>query len=1002
MKCGLEPPQAPVPTFHRLTTAQLLLIDRACVEFEGALRRQRPPAIETLLSGVEKQLQACLFRELLYQEIAYKQRHRERVDRRAYLHRFPQFARQIAEVCALLSADEEAATATEAGARGSAFAARGGLEIPGYRIKSRLARGGMGVVYHAHDEKLDREVAIKMLASDQMVTEQMVRLQKEAQVISALQHPNIIQIHTVDEHHGQPYLVLEYAGGGTLQDRLRGGPLSTAETLSCMITVVKALCFVHQQGFLHRDLKPSNILFNRLGVLKITDFGLAKDLADAGLLTQTKIQMGTPAYMAPEQVDPNAGKVGETTDIYALGLLMHAMLSGFSPYEHLASAQIAAALASGVPTSRKHLVAGKVPEAFTRVCLRCLEKRPQHRYPSAQALLDDLMRLQQGLAVSASASYRSRRIKGMAAVAAALLAAAGSLFALRSDIPVNATPRSGFLGSEITGRLAAPTLAALGRPYNGERDFELLTLLAPTLPEQAGGLLNSPQSLAVYRDRYLAIADTLNHRVLSIDLHSGHISRVAGSGRPSYSGDGAAAANAGLNQPAGLAFDPAGQLYIADRANHAVRRVDSNGIIATVSGGTGCESEARHSSISTLCYPGDVSVVADDNYFVADTLRQRIRHLQQPRVRKTATTVYQYQPLQPPVFAPLPQAIAHHRNLLYFTNNANGNIYRRDASGNSLLLASGFVNPSDLAVDSKGHVYVADRAADTIARIDPVTMQSEVLSRAALRDHAATGAPIQSVAAITIDGRDRVFLADDTTNSISLILPNSRQPQLPMQRRSGGATAAVHTAYPAERLAQHMSFSYVGASGYEVFTDIAYKLGVHPVLQHSVDMESDIFIEGEGLTAREMLLVICTLRSVNCGISRSTLIVGAPGFYRSLTAAQPLGIENPLTFIGNHQYIPDHLVAEAQRNISLASGSHSNVEQFFAQLDALSDYDYQLDSSMDSYREVQFDLSGDFRLGDIHAALVLWRRINLTYDPQTARLVVSAWEKLQQAPQPRS
>ena len=173
-----------------------------------------------------------------------------------------------------------------------------------------------------------------------------------------------------------------------------------------MMTLVKTIEFVHQKGFLHRDLKPSNILFDNDGNIKISDFGLAKDMASQTELTHTQTLVGTPAYMAPEQVDKNFGKISELSDIYSLGVLMHTLLTGVTPYDGLSAPQLLKELSSTKDVPKTYLLEHKIDKSLMAVCLRCVEKQTTHRYQSASLLFDDLKQLQAGKPISLLPPYR--------------------------------------------------------------------------------------------------------------------------------------------------------------------------------------------------------------------------------------------------------------------------------------------------------------------------------------------------------------------------------------------------------------------------------------------------------------------------------------------------------------------------------------------------------------------------------------------------------------------
>ena len=194
--------------------------------------------------------------------------------------------------------------------------------IPCYRLDGELGRGGMGIVYEALDENLSRSVAIKVVhAASRASSDVASRLRHEAQAIARLQHPHIAQVYEVGEFGGRPYLAMELLRGGSLQDRLKDGPLTAKCAAELVEKLARAVERAHEARLIHRDLKPANILFTEHDEPKIGDFGLAKHLeADAGLTLSGEI-VGTPGYMAPEQALGESRRVTPQTDVYALAQL---------------------------------------------------------------------------------------------------------------------------------------------------------------------------------------------------------------------------------------------------------------------------------------------------------------------------------------------------------------------------------------------------------------------------------------------------------------------------------------------------------------------------------------------------------------------------------------------------------------------------------------------------------------------------------------------------------
>ena len=269
--------------------------------------------------------------------------------------------------------------------------------VPGYEILAELGRGGMGVVYQARQAKLGRVVALKMILSGVHASEDdLARFRTEAEAIARLQHPNIVQIHEVGEHEGLPFFSLEFCAGGSLDKKLAGTPLPPQAAAVLVQTLARAMHAAHEKGVIHRDLKPANVLLAEDGTPKVTDFGLAKKLEEAGQ-TASGAVMGTPSYMAPEQAGGQSARVGPACDTDALGAFLYqrgltgsAAVQGGYPLMETLQQVIAD---DPVPPTQ---LQSKTPRDLETICLKCLQKEPSRRYTSAAALADDLGRFVAG------------------------------------------------------------------------------------------------------------------------------------------------------------------------------------------------------------------------------------------------------------------------------------------------------------------------------------------------------------------------------------------------------------------------------------------------------------------------------------------------------------------------------------------------------------------------------------------------------------------------------
>ena len=304
--------------------------------------------------------------------------------------------------------------------------------MPGYEILRELGRGGMGVVYQARHTKLHRVVALKMiLAGSHAGAADLARFQTEAEAIARLRHANIVQVYEVSEHEGKPFFSLEFCGGGSLEKKLNGTPLPAREAAALVETLARAMQAAHEQHVIHRDLKPANVLLAEDGTPKITDFGLAKKLDEAGQTASGAI-MGTPSYMAPEQAGGKSGEIGPAADVYALGAILYECLTGRPPFKAATALDTVLQVVSDEPAAPSQLQT-KTPRDLETICLKCLHKEPVKRYATARELADDLRRFLDGepiLARPSSGWERALKWAKRRPAAAALLAVSSLAAAL--------------------------------------------------------------------------------------------------------------------------------------------------------------------------------------------------------------------------------------------------------------------------------------------------------------------------------------------------------------------------------------------------------------------------------------------------------------------------------------------------------------------------------------------------------------------------------------------
>ncbi|MEZ6188164.1 MAG: serine/threonine-protein kinase [Planctomycetota bacterium] len=261
-----------------------------------------------------------------------------------------------------------------------------------YVVEAELARGGMGVVYRALDPQLERRVALKVVQGDGLELEQrdVERFLREARATARMRHPGIVSVLDSGTERGQPYLVMDLVEGESLAERLKQtGPLEPLEAARLCAQIARALDACHQEGVLHRDVKPSNVLVDsRSGAPLLTDFGLARSERDANTLTATGQAVGTPSYMAPEQAAGEREQLGPATDVYGLGATLYHLMLGRPPFQG-GTLDVMRRVLTDAPVPPRKL-RESIPPQLEAICLRCLEKEPQARFPSAIALADAL------------------------------------------------------------------------------------------------------------------------------------------------------------------------------------------------------------------------------------------------------------------------------------------------------------------------------------------------------------------------------------------------------------------------------------------------------------------------------------------------------------------------------------------------------------------------------------------------------------------------------------
>src|SRR5579871_1594354 len=359
----------------------------------------------------------------------------------------------------------------------------GPMTVPGapparvgeYEILDEVGRGGMGVVYRGRHLKLQRTVALKMLLGGPYAHhDERARFRAEAEAVARLQHPGIVQIYEVGEHVveadvARPYFTLEFVEGGNLSTLMAGRPQPPRQAAALLEALARAAHYAHQHGIVHRDLKPSNVLLTADGQPKICDFGVAKFLTGSDIKTLSGTLVGTAEYMAPEQAS-GRDTVGPAADIYALGAILYTALTGRPPFQGTSALHTLEQVRQQEPVPPRRLQP-HVPRDLDTICLKCLEKEPGKRYPSALALADDLQRLLADEPIKARPASLGERcarwIRHNKAVAFALTAVTGIL-AVATTMSTTAAVQKEAERQKAT-KAEAVALAAQGRAESAQQ-----------------------------------------------------------------------------------------------------------------------------------------------------------------------------------------------------------------------------------------------------------------------------------------------------------------------------------------------------------------------------------------------------------------------------------------------------------------------------------------------------------------------------------------------------
>ncbi len=403
-----------------LPLALRLEIDEVCDRYEADRRQGIQPSLRIFLDGFEPRDRPALFRELLALDLAYRAEEGEGPNAQEYRDSFPEYIDLInvafrqrenaAETVDAVSGEAVIELETAPGAPDNVTGLRAALRAAGYEVLEELGRGGMGLVLRAHQASLNRTVAVKVIRSGGFAsTTERRRFLNEAESVARLDHPHIVPVYEVGQSHGLHFFSMKLVNGASLDRRLDSYSADPHASAKLVAVVAAAVHHAHQRGILHRDLKPANILIDEQGQPHVTDFGLARHVEPNSELTISGALVGTPSYMSPEQAKGTRGGSTTATDIYGLGSILYALLTGRPP--HTGSSVLETLdLVRGTAPEPPSKLNRRVPRDLEIICLKCLEKDPGRRYESAGALTDDLTRWIEGKSITARPAGVLRKI----------------------------------------------------------------------------------------------------------------------------------------------------------------------------------------------------------------------------------------------------------------------------------------------------------------------------------------------------------------------------------------------------------------------------------------------------------------------------------------------------------------------------------------------------------------------------------------------------------------
>jgi len=636
-----------------------------------------------------------------------------------------------------------------------------------YEVLRVLGGGGMGVVLLARDSESGRDVALKMVRPELVPNQQMVhRFVKEAGHLQKLKHPNVVPVLEVSDRPQGPYFVMPYFERGSLAQRIRPGQgLDAPAVLDIAIQVAEGLQFAHRRGIIHRDLKPANILLGAGGQTCLADFGLARTMFNDTIVDVENDQWeGTAPYMSPGVA---AGNAEDTRcDIYAFGALLYEMLTGEPPYAGRSTQDIRRQILAGTPKA----IRLRNPEAdagLTAVAEGAMARELRNRYADMTDVLADLERIKQSKTPVGPHDFVRRVRHNPAAIwipaAAALAALLWMIWPVAPAAKTAVTPPSATSAPPpviVKPRQDIKPPATVVAP---PRSSPPIIVGAIGIAGSSDGIgsqarFSSPSALAVDSAGYIYVADMGNNTIRKIST-SGDVRTLAGLAGQAGQIDGEGA-QARFMAPSGIAMDDAGNVYVAEFASGAIRKISPEGSVTLLAGSPGNPgwTDAKGDN-AHFRNPWSVTVDKSRNVYVADKDNFVIRQI---TADGRVTTIAGKPGV--PGFADGNREAARFKDPHGIAVDSFGNIYVADTaneavrkisvSGDVTSIASGLFNPESIAVDSVGTVYVTDSLG--IRKISNGKM--ELLPPLLLTS--SPDGPFAHADSIAVDSRGTLYIAD--------------------------------------------------------------------------------------------------------------------------------------------------------------------------------------------------------------------------------------------------